>query len=80
MDLGERIRNLRTEQGMTLEGLGRRLGKSKQYMSELERGHIRLTYEMAVAIASVFKTSPDGIFMPIESKKLGHAKEASANG
>lgn len=76
------MRNIRLEHGMTLEELGQRLGKSKQYMSELERGNIRLTYEMAAAIASVFGATPDDIFMPNESKNLGPVtcrKEASAD-
>lgn len=82
MNLGQRVRDIRLKHGMTLEELGERLSKSKQYMSELERGNIRLTYEMAVAIADVFGTTPDDFLLPSGSKNLGHkheAKEASTD-
>lgn len=71
MDLGKRVRDIRLTHGMTLEELGDRLGKSKQYMSELERGNVRLTYEMAVAIARIFATTPDDFLLPLQSKYLG---------
>lgn len=67
------MRDIRLQNGMTLEELGDRLGKSKQYMSELERGNIRLTYEMAVAIARVFGTTPDDFLLSSGSKHLGLA-------
>lgn len=82
MNLGQRVRDIRLNHGMTLEELGERLNKSKQYMSELERGNIRLTYEMAVAIADVFGTTPDDFLLPSGSKNLGHTpnqKEASTD-
>lgn len=55
---------------MTLTELGRRIGKSKQYMSELAKGNIRLKYDMAVKIAEVFGTTPDNIFLPVKSNKI----------
>lgn len=58
------------EHGLTLAELGRRIGKSKQYMSELARGNIRLKYDMAVKIAEVFGTTPDKLFLPLESKNI----------
>lgn len=79
MNLGQRVRDIRIKHEMTLEDLGERLGKSKQYMSELERGNIRLTYEMAVAIAQVFKTTPDDFLLPRKSKNMGHPEEATDN-
>lgn len=75
MNLGKRVRDMRVKHNMTLEELGERLQRSKQYMSELERGNIRLTYEMAVAIAQIFATTPDAFLLPSGSKKLGR-KEA----
>jgi len=79
MTMQTRLRALRNERNMTLEELGALLDKSKQYMSELERGNIRLTYEMAVKIAHVFGTTPDAIFLPKESKNLSQEpSQASA--
>lgn len=64
------IKALREKHGLTLEALGKRVGKSKQYISELEKGRIRLTYDMAVKIAAAVGSTPDEIFLPSESKKL----------
>jgi putative transcriptional regulator len=46
--------------------LAEELGKSKQYISALTNGTIRLRYEMAVQIAKVFDTTPDKIFLQNE--------------
>ncbi len=66
-----RIKETCKKEGITLKELGKRIGKSKQYMSELAKGNIRLTYDMAVDIAKVFNTTPDEIFLPIESNNIG---------
>lgn len=58
------------EHGITLTELGRRIGKSKQYMSELARGNIRLTYDMAVKIAEALNTTPDDLFLPEQSNLI----------
>lgn len=55
------------EHGTSLAALGRKIGKSKQYMSELARGNIRLTYDMAVRIAMALNTTPDSLFLPEQS-------------
>jgi putative transcriptional regulator len=70
------IKKIRKENNMTLAELGEKLGKSKQYMSELERGNIRLTYDMAVDIARVFNTTPDKIFLKIKSNNISQNKLA----
>ena len=75
-----KLREIRTKHNMTLEDLGGRLGKSKQYMSELERGNIRLTYDMAVRIARVFDTTPDNLFLPSESNKVRPSSASTATG
>ncbi len=67
-----RLRQIRQEHGMTLEQLGARVGRSKQYMSELERGNIRLSYEMAVEIAMAFGTTPDRLFLPAKPGNPSH--------
>lgn len=57
--------------GITATELGKRIGKSKQYMSELGKGNIRLTYEMALKIASSLGTKPDALFLQTVSKQIG---------
>lgn len=66
------LREICKEHGITLTELGRKIGKSKQYMSELARGNIRLRYDMAVKIAEVFGATPDEIFLPDGSKNIRH--------
>ena len=73
--MSNRLREIRMENSMTLKELGMRLGKSKQYMSELERGNIRLTYDMALRIAQVFDTTPDGLFLSSMSNGFGHQSD-----
>ena len=72
------LRQICKNYGMTLTELGKRLGKSKQYMSELARGNIRLSYGMAVDIAMVFNTTPDALFLDNVSNDIGH-DEGSAS-
>lgn len=59
------------ERNITLAELGRRIGKSRQYMSELARGNIRLTYEMALKIAEALGTTPDSLFLVNKSNING---------
>ncbi|MCT4662306.1 MAG: helix-turn-helix transcriptional regulator [Tissierellales bacterium] len=56
------IKDICNRNNVTLAELGKNIGKSRQYMSELSRGNIRLTYEMAVKIALFFNMKPDDIF------------------
>jgi putative transcriptional regulator len=60
------LRKLRESSNMTLTELGKRVGKSKQYIYGLEKGKIRLSYDMAVSLAAVFGKTPD-IFLQCES-------------
>jgi len=67
MSPGQRIRQIREQKDLTQTQLAQRLGRTKQWLSELERGNVRLSYEMAVAVASQFGTTPDAIFLPDQS-------------
>ncbi|MGV8153395.1 MAG: helix-turn-helix domain-containing protein [Alkaliphilus sp.] len=70
-----KIHTVCIENNITLSELGRRIGKSKQYMSELSRGNIRLSYKMAVDIANVFDKKPDEIFLNEMSNIVGLKEE-----
>lgn len=76
MEYNNRIKTVCKENNVTLKWLGENIGKSKQYMSELAKGNIRLTYTMAVEIASAFDTTPDNIFLSTMSNNIGHKKTA----
>ncbi len=60
---GLSIREMCRKEGITMSELAGKLGKSKQYISALTNGTIRLRYDMAVRIAEVFDTTPDQIFL-----------------
>lgn len=62
MSISGKLKEIRTERGLTLEAFGVMIGRSKQYMSQLEKGRIRLTYENAIKIAKALGTKPDELF------------------
>lgn len=52
INIAERVKDARREAKLTQTELGKRIGKSKQWVSELERGNIKLSFEMAVSISN----------------------------
>lgn len=48
----KRVRDARKDAQLTQSELGKMIGKSKQWVSELERGNIKLSFEMAVSISN----------------------------
>lgn len=74
MNYGKAIKSLCEENGITMSELAEKLGKSKQYMSALVSGNIRLKYEMAVRIADIFNMMPDEIFLKEKSIINGQGK------
>ena len=52
INIAERVKDARRDAKLTQTELGKRIGKSKQWVSELERGHIKLSFEMAVSISN----------------------------
>lgn len=63
MNIADKLKTARMSRDLTLEQLGSMVGRSKQYMYLLEKGGIRLSYEMAVEIAAALGTTPDEIFL-----------------
>lgn len=59
MTIGERIKDLRKSQGMTLEQFGERCGVGKTAISKLERGERSLTNQMSASICREFGVSKD---------------------
>ena len=57
MTRGERVKEVRRTQGLTLEKFGERLGVKKNSVSQIENGHNRLTDQMAKAICREFGVS-----------------------
>lgn len=52
INIAERVKDARRNAKLTQTELGKRIGKSKQWVSELERGNIKLSFEMAVSISN----------------------------
>lgn len=52
INAAKRVRDARTDANLTQTELGKMIGKSKQWVSELERGNIKLSFEMAVSISA----------------------------
>lgn len=56
------LKNIRTLNGLTCQAMADALRISKSYYWQIENNSRKLSYEMAVKIASIFKTTPDKIF------------------
>ena len=52
INIAERVKDARRDAKLTQTELGKRIGTSKQWVSELERGNIKLSFEMAVSISN----------------------------
>lgn len=52
INIAERVKDARRDAKLTQTELGKRIGKSKQWVSELERGNIKLSFEMAIIISN----------------------------
>ena len=52
INIAERVKDARRDAKLTQTELGKRIGKSKQWVSEQERGNIKLSFEMAVSISN----------------------------
>lgn len=52
INIAERVKDARMDAKLTQTELGKRIGKSKQWVSELERGNIKLSFEMAISISN----------------------------
>ena len=64
---GKILRRERLKHQLTQVEIGEKIGRSKQWVSELERGNIRLNIDVAVKLAKVLGLTAD-IFLPRKSK------------
>ncbi len=54
-----RVRDARLQVGLSQQELGKIVGRSKQWISELERGNVKLSYDMARKISEACKVPMD---------------------
>lgn len=66
---GNVLRRERLKNRLTQMDIGAKIGKSKQWVSEFERGNIRLNIDVAVELANVLGVTAD-IFLPRKSKNI----------
>ena len=57
INTAKRVRDARREANLTQTELGNMIGKSKQWVSEVERGNIKLSFDMAVYISNACNLS-----------------------
>ncbi|REE91373.1 transcriptional regulator with XRE-family HTH domain [Paenibacillus taihuensis] len=77
--LGERIKEVRTKRGMTLEELGFQSGMTKSALSKVEKGRVSISSENLYAISLVFNTSVDWLMTGEErpTPRNDHKESAS---
>lgn len=61
-DFGERLRRLRSAEGITQAELGRRIGRTVTAISKYESGAMKPTLEIAVELAFQLKVTLDELF------------------
>lgn len=67
------LHDLRIASNISLAELGKKIGRSKQYMWGLENGKIRLSYDNAVKLSAVFHETPN-VFLSSESREMIQGK------
>lgn len=61
-DFGERLKRLRTANGLTQAELGKRIGRTMTAVSKYESGAMKPTLDVAVDLAFVLRVSLDELF------------------
>ncbi|WP_078577360.1 helix-turn-helix transcriptional regulator [Salipaludibacillus agaradhaerens] len=59
----DKLKQIRVQERLTCQQVADRIGVSKEHYWMIENGKRRLSYDLAVKIANVFKASPDYIFL-----------------
>jgi transcriptional regulator with XRE-family HTH domain len=70
-NMGERIRALRLEKGLTQVELGKRMGMTQSNVSEIERGIRGLTVRQLLKLSAILSTSTDTILLGSSSPENG---------
>lgn len=58
----KKLKEIRYKNHMTTKVVSEKVGISKAFYCQIENGKRRMTYELAIKIASVFKVKPDYLF------------------
>ena len=66
--LGQRIRELRTEQGLSQEGFADKCGVHRTFMGTVERGESNLSFQNIVKVATTLGVPLSTLFLKLEEK------------
>ncbi len=76
LEIGQRVKQIRTEYGLSQEAFGRRLGVTGTAISRIENGDRKLTAPMEIAICREFNVSAiwlyEGLGEPREVLSVGN--------
>lgn len=68
--MNTKLKKIRQKNKYTSRYIANVLGISKPFYSQIENGRRRLTYDMAIKIAYIFKMKPDELFYEDHKKVL----------
>jgi transcriptional regulator with XRE-family HTH domain len=68
---GERLRELRTERGLSQERLAELAGLDRNYIGQIERAERNVALVNIVRIAKALETEPAEMFIAFTSARLG---------
>ncbi|ARP98079.1 helix-turn-helix domain-containing protein [Pseudorhodoplanes sinuspersici] len=71
--VGENVRRIRQDRGLTQEQFADLSGFSQQYLSGLERGRRNPTVVTLFELATALKAQPVELLAPVEGTELGQA-------
>jgi len=71
LDLGQRVRELRTEKGWTLEQAAQRAGLARSTLSKIENDQMSPTYDAVKKLATGLGVSVPQLFTPMRGAKAG---------
>lgn len=75
--VGENVRRIRQDRGLTQEQFADLSGFSQQYLSGLERGRRNPTVVTLFELASALKATPIDLLAPVERMDLGQRSSVS---
>ena len=76
--LGQRIRELRTEQGYSQEGFADKCGVHRTFMGTVERGESNLSFQNIVRVANTLGVPLSTLFLGLEGKAQSLAPQSPA--
>ena len=78
--LGQRIRELRTEQGYSQEGFADKCGVHRTFMGTVERGESNLSFQNIAKVATTLAVPLSTLFRDLEGKAQILAAQSAGKG